>query len=236
MRATMDVIATRTGGRGLHGPKIEVNLPAAADSISGLYTLGYYREPGAQGLPKVKVRIARRGVQVSFPDRYDPLRGLPLALGLEIGIGHPRPVPDGVLLPLVVQMPLPELSFSKARDEGKDWTATLALFAEAVTPKGERVADTYEVVDSSIPDRVYQDRSGKKFSHTLRLTLKPGAYRIRVRVADAEFKRASERALDITVMSDLSVVPGIQDSVRDQNPVRREAVADPAGMAETTAK
>ena len=68
------------------------------------------------------------------------------------------------------------------------------------------------------------------------LRLKPGAYRVRVRVADADFKRASERALDVTVLPDLSLVPGLQNSVHDQNPVRPEPPADAAGSAGTTAK
>lgn len=231
-RAAVDIIATRTGGRGLHGPAIEKHLPAAANAIEGLYTVGYYRDPTLQGAPKVRIKVARKGADVTFPDRYDPLRGLPLSVGLEMGIGRPQTTGSGVALPVTVQLPMADISYDRAPEN--TWVATLAIYVEAVAPDGTRGGDVYEVVESALPDQVYANRTGRMFQHVAQLPLSPGSYRIRVRVSDGQFKRASERAVDITLGSDFSVRPGIQNPVRERNPVREgppDSAADPVEEA-----
>lgn len=214
-RGSLDALAEQTGGRSSNGPVIEKNLPAAAESIEGLYTIGFYRDTGTGRAPKVKVKVRRKGAEVTFVDRYDPLRTLPQVVHLEIGIGKPRPFEQQVEVPIIVQLPIDDISFRKS--EGT-WTTDVGLYVEAVTTDGSRTGMAFETVTLTFDDVGYDKRFGRKFEHTLALRVPPGAYRVRVRATDSAFKHAAERAVDLTVNGDFTVRPGIQNSVQNQNP------------------
>ena len=186
---------------------IEKSLPAAASAVEGLYTVGFRRDPSIVGAPKIKVKIARKGVEATFPDRFDPLRGLPQALPLEIGVGKPRVAEGGIAVPVIVQAPLDDVSVT--RDEGK-WNAQVSFYVEAIAVDGRRAAEAYDTVEFSLTDEQKEHRVGRKFGHTLLLPLRPGGYRLRARMSEGVFKHAAERAVDITVGTDYSIHPGIQ--------------------------
>ncbi len=59
-RGSLDTIAIRTGGRSLHGPSVDKNLPILARSVEGIYSLGFYRDPASSRKPSIKVKVARR--------------------------------------------------------------------------------------------------------------------------------------------------------------------------------
>ncbi len=233
-RSSLGSVALQTGGRALDGPIIEKNLPVAAAAAEGLYTVGFYRDSALAGQPKVKVKIARKGVEVTFPDRFGGPQVLPQVVRLELGVGRARPSNSDVEVPVLVQVPLDDLYFTRGEEGGLQ--ARVALFAEAIAPDGRRAADSFELVQIDITDQQYDQRMGRKFAHQLALAVPPGPYRIRARMSDAEFKHAAERAIDLTVGADFSVRPGIQDSVQIQNPVRDEAGAASAQPAGSTGK
>ena len=228
-RSALDTISYRTGGRGLHGPMIEKSLPAAASAVEGLYTVGFRRDPSIVGAPKIKVKISRKGVEATFPDRFDPLRGLPQALPLEIGVGKPRVAEGGIAVPIIVQAPLDDVSVEK--NEGK-WDAQVSFYVEAIAVDGRRAAEAYETVEFSLTDEQKEHRVGRKFGHTLLLPLRPGAYRLRARMSEGVFKHAAERAVDITVGTDYSIHPGIQGLGENQtlgSPSKADSTADGSG-------
>ncbi len=227
-RGSLDTLALRTGGRSFHGPKIEKNLPLAVRAIEGLYTVGFYRDPKARGLPKVKVKIARRRLRITYPDRYDPRKKLPRSVPLELAIGKTRPLEQGFLLPVMVQA---EATYLRFRKEGKGYHADLAVYVEAVRPDGSVAGEAYQVVGVDVDERRYEQRAGLRFAHQVGLVLPPGGYRIRVRLADADFRVTAERAIDVTVGEDGSVAPGIQNSVHSRKSGSREAAPASGGGA-----
>ncbi len=233
-RSSLGSVALQTGGRALDGPIIEKNLPIAAAAAEGLYTVGFYRDSALAGQPKIKVKLARKGLEVSFPDRFTGPQVLPQVVRLELGIGRARPVEQNVELPVLIQIPLDDLAFTRGEEGGLQ--ARVALFAEAIAPDGRRAAESFELVQVDVSEPQYEKRLGRKFAHQLTLAVPPGPYRVRARMSDAEFLHAAERAIDLTVGTDFVVRPGIQDSVRIQNPVHDEAGPAPVQPAGSTGK
>lgn len=212
-RGSLDTLAIQTGGRALHGPSLDKNLPVLARSIEGIYSLGFYRDPAASRRPSVKVKVARRGAVVSYPDRYDSRRGEPLTIPVEIAIGRTEGLAGGILVPVVLQARASALTFRE--EEGQD-VARVALYAEAITPEGRREAAAYQQVEVRLDVSRRGDRPRLAFSHEVPLVLPPGAFRIRVRLSESGFQHVSDRAVDITLNSDGTVIPGIQETVQIQ--------------------
>ena len=205
-RSAMGTIAAETGGRSFNGPGIEDNLPRAIRAMEGLYTVGFYLDADLAARDrKTRVSVTRKGLQVSYPGetshRIEPVR-----IGLDLAIGKTGTAVDGFLLPVMVQVPLKDLTFGKI--EGMR-TAELGLYAEALTADGRRLADVYEMVVVEVPEGEYNRTLEKKFLHTLNLAVPSGPYRIRVRVSETAFRRAAERSLEITLSPDGSVRSGI---------------------------
>jgi hypothetical protein len=225
-RASLDTISIRTGGRSLHGPALDKNLPILARSVEGTYSLGFYRDPTASRKPSVKVKVARRGAVVTFPDRYDSRRDEPTTIPVEIAIGKTEGLAGGILVPVVVQARASSLIFRE--EEGQD-VARVSVYAEAITPGGKREASAYQQVEVRLDVSRRGDRSRMAFSHEVPLVLPPGGYRIRVRLSEVSFKQVSDRSVDITLNSDGTVAPGIQKSVQIQGSERPETPAAAAG-------
>ncbi|MCU0231745.1 MAG: VWA domain-containing protein [Acidobacteria bacterium] len=218
-RGSLDTIAIRTGGRSLHGPALDKNLPILARSVEGIYSLGFYRDPDASRKPTVKVKVARRGAVVTFPDRYDSRRDEPLTIPVEVAIGKTEGLAGGILVPVVIQARASALTFSE--EEGQD-VARVSVYAEAITPEGKREASAYQQVEVRLDVSRRGDRPRLAFSHDVPLVLPPGGYRIRVRLSESSFKKASDRSVDITLNGDGTVTPGIQKSVQIQGSGRTE--------------
>lgn len=208
-RGSLDVLAIGTGGRSYHGPLLLKTLPAAAAAIEGLYTITFLRDPRATSQSKLRVKVARRGVEVSFPDKFDPRRERPMTVSLELAIGQSQPLNERWVVPVHVQLPLTALTFGPT-DEAHTKHAQVALFAEAVSPEGARGGEAYEMVDVALDPNQVENRLGRHFAHTLSLVIRPGAYRLRVKYADAEFHSTGERAIDFTLQSSGAVRAGIQ--------------------------
>jgi VWFA-related protein len=225
-RGSLDTISIRTGGRSLHGPALDKNLPILARSVEGTYSLGFYRDPSASRKPSVKVKVARRGAVVTFPDRYDSRRDEPTTIPVEIAIGKTEGLAGGILVPVVVQARASSLIFRE--EEGQD-VARVSIYAEAITPGGKREASAYQQVEVRLDVSRRGDRSRMAFSHEVPLVLPPGGYRIRVRLSEVSFKQVSDRSVDITLNSDGTVAPGIQNSVQIQGSERPETPAAAAG-------
>jgi len=212
-RGSLDTIAIQTGGRSMHGPALDRNLPVIARSIEGIYSLGFYRDPASSRRPNVKVKVRRKGTVVSFPDRYDSRRGEPLTIPVEVAIGRTEGLAGGILVPVVLQTRASALTFRE--EEGQD-VARVSVFAEAITPEGKREASAYQQVEVRLDVSRRSDRPRIAFSHEVPLVLPPGPYRIRVRLSESGFQHVSDRAVDITLNSDGTVTPGIQKSVQIQ--------------------
>ena len=225
-RGSMDTIAIRTGGRSLHGPALDKNLPVLARSVEGVYSLGFYRNPDSSRKPNVKVKVSRRGAVVTFPDRYDSRRDEPTTIPVEMAIGKTEGLAGGILVPVVVQARASALVFRE--EEGQD-VARLSVYAEAITPAGKREASAYQQVEVRVDLSRRGDRARMNFSHEIPLVLPPGAYRIRVRLSEISFKQVSDRSVDITLRSDGTVAPGIQESVQIQGSERPAAPPAAAG-------
>ncbi len=219
-RGSLDTIAIRTGGRSLHGPLVDKNLPVLARSVEGIYSLGFYRDPASSRKPSIKVKVARRGAVVSFPDRYDSRREEPTTIPVEVAIGKTEGLAGGILVPVVIQARASSLSFQE--EEGQD-VARVALYAEAITPQGKREASAYQQVEVRLDVSRRNDRARLAFSHEVPLVLPPGPYRIRVRLSEFGFKHLSDRSVDITLNGDGTVAPGIQNSVQIQGSGRLDA-------------
>lgn len=209
-RGSLDALAIGTGGRAYHGPQILKNLPQAAAAIEGLYTVTFYRDPTAGSEPKIKLKIARKGAQVTFPDKYDPRRRTPLTVPLEVAVGKPQPYEDRWSMPVAIQTSLVTLPYAKDQESGKH-TVQLGIFAEANAPDGTRGGEAYDLVESALDDRQFDTRGGKVFMHTLALRIRPGSYRLRVRLADTTSRIVSERAIDVTLLPSGQVIGGIQE-------------------------
>lgn len=212
-RGALDTVAIRTGGRSMHGTAIDEHLATAARAIEGIYSLGFYRDPAAGRSPSIKVKVQRRGAQVSFPDRYDSARSEPVTIPVEIAIGNTQGLAGGILVPVVVQARAAQLTFKE--EEGQD-VARLSIYAEAITPAGKREASTYQQVEVRVDPSRRAERARMTFAHDLTMVLPPGPYRIRVRLSEVSFEHASDRAIDITLAPDGRVTPGIQTSVQIQ--------------------
>ena len=212
-RGSLDTIALQTGGRSMHGPALDKNLPVIARSIEGIYSLGFYRDPTSSRRPNVKVKVSRKGTVVSFPDRYDSRRGEPATIPVEVAIGRTEGLAGGILVPVVLQARASSLTFRE--EEGKD-VARVSVYAEAITPEGKREASAYQQVEVRLDVSRRTDRPRLAFSHEVPLVLPPGAYRIRVRLSESSFQHVSDRAVDITLNSDGTVTPGIQETVQIQ--------------------
>ncbi len=208
-RGMLDSVAIGTGGRSYHGPQILKSLPQAASAIEGLYTLTFYRDPSVGSDPKLKIKVSRRNTLVSFPDKFDPRRHKPLTLPLELAVGKTRPYEDRWLMPVLIQLPLAPLPFNRDSDT-KQHQLQLGIYGEADAPEGRRGGASYELVNAALDDRQFDERVGKFFTHTLEIKVVPGPYRLRVRISDSNSKVSAERAIDITLLADGSVVPGIQ--------------------------
>lgn len=224
-RATMATAAMQTGGRAMNGPAIDENLPIAARAFEGLYTIGYATEAPSGLRARIKVKVRRRGVEISYPDRNDPRRGNPTAPALELAVIGSRPYENGILVPIAIRLPLDAISFMRA-DGGKH-VASVGAFAEAVRPDGTRAGERYEMVELSLNQQQYDARGAQKFGHSLGLVLAPGPYRLRIRVSDGAFKTGAERAIDVTVRADGAIAPGIQE-VEGAQSRGRESTVDAA--------
>ncbi len=218
-RGSLDTISIRTGGRSLHGTALDKNLPILARSVEGTYSLGFYRDPTSSRRPNVKVKVARRGAVVTFPDRYDSRRDEPTTIPVEIAIGKTEGLAGGILVPVVIQARASALTFQE--EEGQDM-ARLSVYAEAITRDGKREASAYQQVEVRLDISRRADRARMAFSHEVPLVLPPGGYRIRVRLSEVSFKHVSDRSIDITLNSDGTVTPGIQKSVPIQGSERPE--------------
>ena len=238
-RGSLDSVAISTGGRAYHGTRVAENLSRAISAMNGLYTLGFYRDPKLRGRPKLKIRIARRGVVVTFPDRYDPKRRHPRHLPMQLAVARPRALERRLLLPVVLQVPLSAFKFDRgellmADEDPEHATTTVAVYAEAITPAGERKASAFEIVELKVRKDELGGLGGRRFGHAIGLAVEPGAYRLRARVSDADFRAVADRAIDVTVMPDGKVVPGIQDIGRNQESEQDRPAADlPGRPAET---
>lgn len=227
-RGALDTVAIRTGGRSMHGTSIDEHLATAARAIEGIYSLGFYRDPSAGRMPSVKVKVQRRGTQVTFPDRYDSSRGAPMTIPVEIAVGKTQGLAGGILVPVVVQARASQLSFKE--EDGQD-VARVSVYAEAITPAGKREASTYQQVEVRVDPSRRADRARMTFAHDVTMVLPPGPYRIRVRLSEVSFEHASDRAIDITLAPDGTVTPGIQNSVQIQEtgrPKPAETTAHPS--------
>ena len=149
-RRSLDTIALQTGGRSMHGPALDKNLPVIARSIEGIYSLGFYRDPTSSRRPNVKVKVSRKGTVVSFPDRYDSRRGEPATIPVEVAIGRTQGLAGGILVPVVLQARASSLTFRE--EEGKD-VARVSVYAEAITPEGKREASAYQQVEVRLESR-----------------------------------------------------------------------------------
>jgi VWFA-related protein len=226
-RAATGLVAAETGGRSYNGPKIEENLPTAVRAMEGLYTIGYYADPEETGEAKVKVKVDRRGVEVSSPRAALRKREQPSLARIELGLQSARPDASGLLVPVVVQVPLDDLTF---REDGPAFVADLSLYAEALALDGTRAADTFQMVQVRVGRKEYEDTTrDTRFSHTLGLAVPPGSYRVRVRFSDAEFQHAGERVVDVTVDSKGSIRNGIQKPGDVQEPVPEAGSLPPEG-------
>ncbi len=227
-RSSLDTISIRTGGRSLHGTDIGKNLPILARAIEGIYALGFYRDPLAGRVPSVKVKVLRRGTTVSYPDRFDNRRAEPTTIPLEVAVAQTQGLAGGILVPIVVQARASSLDFQD--EEGQD-VARISVYAEAITPAGKRENSAYQQVEIRMDPSRRGDRPRMMFSHEIPLVLQPGPYRLRVRLSETSFLHASERAIDITLNSDGTLTPGIQNSVQIQGTGQStppEATAHPA--------
>lgn len=210
-RGMMDSLAIGTGGRSYNGPQLLKNLPQAASAIEGLYTLTFYRDPSVGRNPKIKIKVSRKNTIVSFPDKYDPRRQTPLTLPLEIAVGKARPFEDRWLVPVHIQIPLAPLPFKRDSETHK-YLVQLGIYGEADAPEGRRASDVYELVDSTLDDRSFEERVGKFFSRTIELKVAPGPYRLRIRFTDSSSKVTGDRTIDVTLLPDGSVVAGLRGS------------------------
>ncbi|RMF74810.1 MAG: VWA domain-containing protein, partial [Acidobacteria bacterium] len=232
-RGSLDTVAIQTGGRAFHGTRVAENLRRAITAMDGLYTLGFYRDPTLRGMPKIKVRVARRGVVVTFPDRYDPRRRKPRQLPMQLAVARPRALERKLLLPVVIQVPLTGFRFDRGEllmkdDDPEHATTNVAVYAEAISPAGERVASAFELVELKIRKEELATLGTRRFGHAIGLAVGPGAYRLRARVSDADFRAVADRAIDVTVLPDGSVRPGIQEIGQNQDPEQDRRPGDKA--------
>lgn len=224
-RGSLDTIAIQSGGRAIHGTRVVENLARGIGASEGLYTVGFYRDASATRRGRLRVDIDRRGAEVTFPDRFDPRRSSRATAPLELAIGESHPAEDGILLPVMMQMALTHVE-TESRDPlfggetGGDAGLHFAVYAEAITPQGERVASIFETVAVNVPEHDVGRLGELKFAHRVNLIVPPGAYRVRVRVADAGGSAGADRAVDITVDPQGKLEAGIRDLGSIQNSER----------------
>ncbi|MBP7149805.1 MAG: VWA domain-containing protein [Acidobacteria bacterium] len=219
-RASMDTLAMQTGGRSFNGPAIEKSLPLAMRSIEGLYTIGFYRDPVADRKLRIKVRVSRKGVEVSTPDRYDPRVNQPVPAPMELALAKPRSSPQGMVIPVLLQVPVRILTFEKT-DLGE--TAQVSVYAEAISSAGERFAESFEQVEVALAAAQSAADKDKNFGHSVNLVVPPGSYIVRVRLSEADLKVLADRSLAFTVNTDGTIRAGVQEVGRDQDAARSGA-------------
>jgi VWFA-related protein len=209
-RGSLDILSVGTGGRSYHGPQLLKTVPEAAAAIEGLYTVTFYRDPAAGVDPKLKIKLLRKGLVVTFPDKFDPRRHRPLTVSLELAVSRTSPLGDGWEVPVQFQIPLSVLEL-KSDPERKRYWSQVAVFVEAIAPDGRRLGEAHQIVDVSLPEAEYTDRLTKKFTHSVSVKTQLGPQRLRIRFGDVPFRVQSEKSLDVTLRSDGSVLPGIQN-------------------------
>jgi VWFA-related protein len=211
-RETLDLLARETGGRSYLGlEELGDQVSAAADSYFGMYTLGYYRADPRAEPGKLRVEIARKGLEVSYADRADREGPAATPARLDISIGAPENEPPGQALPLVVTMAFDDLPLRRA---GRSLGTVLGVHLQAVRPDGTIAAERLDIETVAI-DRKRKDRAqGSRFVHESRLVLPPGPYRVRARVSDDRQVMIAERSVDLTLAPG-EVRPGLDAATTD---------------------
>ena len=134
---------------------------------------------------------------------------------MQLAVARPRALERKLLLPLVLQVPLAAFRFDRGqflvRDEDPEHAVTtVAVYAEAITPDGERAASAFELVELKVRREELGRLGERSFGHAIGLAVAPGPYRLRARISDADFRAIADRAIDVTVRPDGKVLPGIR--------------------------
>ncbi len=227
-RGTLGSLALATGGRPFYGTAVTKNVSKAATLLEGLYTLTYDRDPGAQGLAsvKVKVKIKRSGADWTYPDRFDPRRQLPASIPLELALARGEQSLNGWRVSVKLQLPLDRLTY---RVDGGDRVASFSAYVEACTPAGKRLDEAFGTFEKRLTRKEFDARLGRRVEQTVQLDLPPGVARIRARMVDHEFLVHGERHLDVTIDPSGRMLGGIHILGLNQEP---GVSTDPGARAE----
>jgi VWFA-related protein len=196
---TLAVLADETGGRPYYGTNgLAGHLKDAVDSYRAVFNLGFYRPSSVNAPGKLRIQVARKGVEIKYPKRAMP-RIESRAARLDVSIRKPEfsGRGDRQWLPVVVQMALDELPLRRVSNEDG---CQVGVFLQAVRPDGTIGDETYAEAVVAIPKTRPDKRKGlAPFQQILKLELPPGPYRLFARLSDDRQEILGSRTVDLTL-------------------------------------
>lgn len=196
---TLAVLADETGGRSFFGTSgLSGHLDEAATSFRAVFNLGFYRPTSASEPGKLHVRIARKGVELSYGKVAKPATETrPARLDVSIRKPEPSGRGDRQWLPVLVQVAMEDLPLRRVAGEDG---CLLGIFVQAVRPDGSVGDEAYVDAVVAIPKTPEERRKGMApFQQLLKLELDPGPYRLRARLSDDRQGVLGQRTVDVTL-------------------------------------
>lgn len=203
---TLAVLADETGGRPYYGTSgLAGHLKDAVDSYRAVFNLGFYRPTSLKAPGKLRIQVARKGVELKYPKTATlPVQSRPARLDVSIRQPELSGRGDRQWLPVLVQIGLEDLPLRRVSNEDG---CQVGVFLEAVRPDGTIGDETYVDAVVAIPKTPPDRRKGlTPFRQVLRLELAPGPYRLIARLSDDRQGILGQRTVDITL--ELGAVKG----------------------------
>jgi VWFA-related protein len=198
-RAPLSNLAHATGGRPFYGPHdLSWKIETAADAFFGIYALGYYRSEGTPRGAKLKIKVSRNKVNLSYEKRPPRGRHAPRAAGLDMAIGQPTPSGEGSsqTLPIALIVPLDTLPLRKG---GGGFGCEMGVFVQALRPDGSVAGEYFDTTGVVVDKEKRRTAKGRNFRYVLEMNLPPGPMRLHARLSDDRQDVLGERSLDLTL-------------------------------------
>lgn len=197
--ATLSGLSEATGGDTYRGTDdLGQKVARAAESYYGTYALGFYRPADVSRPGKLRVKVNRKGSDVTYSQSTFRPPQPPRAAQIDLSIRNPEPSANGdqQWLPVVIDLKLADLPF---RSADGTWGCQLAYFIQATRPDGTVVTEAFQDVTVAADENPKKRQEDTVYRQLVRLSLPTGPFRIHARVSDDRQVILAERVIDLTL-------------------------------------
>jgi VWFA-related protein len=183
----MSQLAQETGGVHVTREAVDEGLENVIDLERSGYVLGYYvdRKKNDEGMHRVKIKCARKGVRISWPRRYrvePPSEG---TIDVRLNMAPPTSGPgDGTYrVPFQIEAEPEDLGY---KVKGDDATANFVVETSVLDESGRTITRTFNLINHSYDREAWNAGEVEPLRIDGWVELPPGRYEIRSAIRNYE--------------------------------------------------